>query len=324
MNTNKSIEKSNYNFTKQLAIYAGVTLFFAAINIGAGLIRWQLWDTQQIAILASLVLGLGFIVYLRQSDYKMDPDLRINDKAALYWVCLWISLIVISNFHRPDIGWANNLTLNLWLIIETLFIAIADEIIFRAFGDYCFPVKGIREEAAMVICYAAFYLYGFAGDFKAGLTGFVLAIGIGTLFTGLYLRYRKLGANILYHFVLIFLMRLTVINSTVDTPVLGKASVFIFALGVLGMVWYGLRLIKAFNEDGILDDARLGYDGPENDFRKAFSESREKYRGKVMDKAEPKVEKNVERYINKQIARAEKQEAKKEAKEKAKRGKTDD
>lgn len=297
---------------------------FAALTIGAGVIRWDLWEAQQITILANLVLGLGFIVYLRQSDYKMDPDLRINDKSALYWVCLWISLIVISNFYRPDIGWANNLSMNLWLIIETLFIAVADETIFRAFGDHCFPVKGIREEAAMVICYAAFYLYCFTGGIKAGFTGFALAIGIGTLFTVLYLRYRKLGANIVYHFVLIFLMRLTVINSTSDTPVLGRAAVFIFALGILGMIWYGLRLIRAFNEDGVLDDARLGYEGPENDFRKAFSESREKYRGKVMDKAEPKVEKNVERYINKQIARAEKQEAKKEAKQNAGRGKTDD
>ena len=311
----------NKNFTKQLAIYAGVTLFFAALTIGAGVIKWDLWDTQQITILANLVLGLGFIVYLRQSDYKMDPDLRINDKAALYWVCLWISLIVISNFYRPDIGWSNNITLNLWLIIETLFIAIADEIIFRAFGDYCFPVKGLREEAAMVICYAAFYLYSFAGGFKAGITGFALAIGIGTLFTGLYLRYRKLGANILYHFVLIFLMRLTVINSTSDTPVLGKASVFIFALGVLGMVWYGLRLLGAYNREGISADPKSE---DSVDLLRTFSESRDRYKEKIINKAQPAIDKSNAKRMEKLIARAEKQEAKKEAKEKAKRGKTDD
>ncbi|MBR3260702.1 MAG: hypothetical protein IKF95_05060, partial [Firmicutes bacterium] len=89
-------------------------------------------------MLVNLALVLGFIIYLGQLGYKPDPNTRINDKAALYWVCFWISLIVISSFHRPDIGWTNHVSLNVWLIAETLLIAASDEIVFRTFGDWCF------------------------------------------------------------------------------------------------------------------------------------------------------------------------------------------
>ena len=298
----------NYNFTKQLLIYAGVTALFAVLTIGAKVIPWSFGPAQQMTLLVNIALGLGFIVYLRSSDYRYNLSLRINDKGALYWVCLCISLIVISNFYRPDIGWGNNLSPNIWLIIEALFIAFADEIVFRAFGDFCFPKKGQKEEAAMIICYAAFYLYAFADGTKEGLTALALAAGMGTLFTGLYLRYGKLGANILYHFILIYLMRLTALNSTFDTPVLGRIAPFIFILGILCMIWYGLRLINSYNQDGVLDDARLGTDEDSFDLVRTFTDSREKYREKVITKAEPKIEKNVDRYIQKHNARAEKQE----------------
>ena len=315
------MENKENNFIKELAIYVGVTLFFTALAIGSRVINWNLGQAQQMSMLANIVLAAGFIIYLRMSDYRMDPNPRISDKAALYWVCLWISLIVISNFYRPDLGWANNVPLNLVLIIETLFIAVADETVFRAFGDFCFSRKGVKEEAAMIICYALFYSYSFVDGIEAGLTALALAVGVGTLFTGLYLRYRKLGANVIYHFVLIYLMRMIPLNSTADAPVLGKAAIFIFALGVLGMIWYGLKLIKTFNAEGVFygeDD-----DNPVAELKKAFSESRDKYREKVITKAEPRVEKNVERYIKKQTALAEKQQAKLEAKN-AKRGKKND
>ena len=320
--TNK--EKSNQNFIRQLAVYAGVAAFFFALSVGAGVIHWNFGQAFQMSIFVNIVMGLGFIVYLWQSDYSIDPDLRINDKSALYLVCLFICLIVISEFYRPDIGWANNTAQTVILIIEALFISIADETVFRAFGDFCFPVKGIREEASMVICYTAFYLYGFTDGTSEGIKDVILAFGMGMLFTGLYLRYHKLGANILYHFILIFLMKVTVINSTAERPVLGTASVIVFALGIAGMCWYGARLIQAYNKDGVLDDARLGYDGSPADYRRAYSESRDKFKGKVIDKAEPKIEKKNEEYINKQIAKAEKREAKRQAKEEAKRGKKDD
>ena len=309
-------KSDGYNFIKQLLIYAGVAAFFAILIVGARLINWNLGSAQQMAILVNLALGLGFIVYLRSSEYKYDLNPRINDKGALYWVCLCISLIVISSFYRPDVGWDNNISPNLWLIIETLLIAFADETVFRAFGDYCFPEKGLKEEAAMIICYAAYYLYGFTDGTKEGLMSLALAIGMGTLFTGLYLRYGKLGANIVYHFLLIYLMRLTTINSTYETVALGKAAPFIFALGVVGMVWYGLRLIQAYNAEGLLDDSELGANSDSFDLVKTFFDSREKYRKKITDKAEPRIEKNVERYIEKRNARAEKQEARREAKKK--------
>lgn len=308
----------NYNFIKQLSIYAGVTLLFMALTIGARMIHWDLWQAGQISILVNIALGLGFIVYLRQSDYRLIPDLRINDKSALYWVCLWISLIVISSFYRPDIGWANNLSLNLWLIIETLFIAFAEETVFRAFGDHCFPVKGFREEAAMIVCYSVFYLFSFTDGLSSGLMSVALAIGMGFLFTGLYLRFRKLGANILYHFLLIYLSRMTAINSTEADTILGNASVFVFAIGVAGMIWYGLRLINAYNTDGVSADVRAE---DEFDLLGTFSESRDKYKEKVINKAQPAIDKRNDRRMEKLLARAEKQEAKKEAKQNAKRGK---
>lgn len=315
----------NKNFTRQLAIYAEVTLLFAVLTIGAKVINWNLWQPQQITMLVNLALVLGFIIYLGQLGYKLDPNTRINDKAALYWVCFWISLIVISSFHRPDIGWTNNVSLNVWLIAETLLIAASDEIVFRSFGDWCFPVKGRREEAVMIICYAVFYSYCFADGTAAGLMGIALAIGMGFLFTGLYLRFHKLGANILYHFLLIYLARVTEINSSGADTILGNASVPIFCVGVLGMIWYGIRLIGVYNREGVSADPKSE---DSVDLLRTFSESRDKYKEKVINKAQPAIDKSNDKRMEKLIARAEKQEAKKaakrEAKEKAKRGKTDD
>ena len=317
MNTfNKTDKTKDYNFTKQLAIYAGVTLLFAVLTIGAKVISWGLWQPQQITMLVNLALLLGFIIYLSQLGYKFNPNTRISDKIALYWVCLWIALIVISSFYRPDIGWANNVALNIWFIAETLLIAASDEIVFRAFGDWCFPVKGLREETAMIICYAVFYSHCYTDGTAAGLMGVALAIGMGFLFTGLYLRFHKLGANILYHFLLIFFARVTEINSSAADTILGNASVPVFCVGVLGMIWYGIRLIGAYNREGVSADPESG---DSVDLLRTFSESRDKYKEKVINKAQPAIDKRNDKRMEKLIARAEKQEAKKEAKEKAKK-----
>ncbi len=317
MNTfNKADKTKDYNFTKQLAIYAGVTLLFAVLTIGAKVISWGLWQPQQITMLVNLALVLGFIIYLSQLGYKFNPNTRISDKIALYWVCLWIALIVISSFYRPDIGWANNVSLNIWFITETLLIAASDEIVFRAFGDWCFPAKGLREEAVMIICYAVFYSHCFTDGTAAGLMGVALAIGMGFLFTGLYLRFHKLGANILYHFLLTYFAGVTEINSTAADTILGNASVPVFCVGVLGMIWYGIRLIGAYNREGVSADPESG---DSVDLLRTFSESRDKYKEKVINKAQPAIDKRNDKRMEKLIARAEKQEAKKEAKEKAKK-----
>ena len=302
---------NDYNFIKQLGIYAGVTVLFALLATGSRVITWSLGNANQMFMLVNIMLALGFVVYLNQSGYRIDPNPRINDKATLYGVYLCISLIVIASFCRPDIGWSNNIPANIRLFIETLLIAAADEVVFRAFGDHCFREKGLREEAAMVICYSAYYLYCFADGTREGLTAFILAIGVGILFTGLYLRYRKLSANIIHHFILIYLMRMTAINSSSGELILGRIAPFIFALGILAMIWYGLRLIQAFNAGGVSDDLK-----PEDsvDLLRAFSDSKDRYKEKVMTKAEPKVEKSVDRYRAKQEARAADYEAKQEAK----------
>ena len=155
---------NNDNFIKQFGIYAGVTLLFTVLAIGSVTINWGLGDSQQMFILVNLVMALGFMGYLRMSDYRFDPGTRITDRKTLYWVCLWIALVVLSAFYRPDLGWSNNIPLNVWLLIETLLIASSEEIVFRAFGDWCFPVKGVREEAVMIICYTVFYSYCFTGE----------------------------------------------------------------------------------------------------------------------------------------------------------------
>ncbi len=312
----------SYNFTKQLVIYAAVTLLFMVLAAGSGLISWNLGNSQQMFVLVNVVMSLGFIFYLNSSGLKLSFNPRINDKKALYWICLCISLIVVADFYRPDLGWAENVSMNIWLIIECLIAATAEESAFRAFGDFCFSVKGRKEIAAMVICSSAYCIVQYMLGLDADVLAILFAIGISVLFTGMYLRFRKLGANIVYHFILIYLMRVTLLNSTSDVPVLGKAAPFIFVLGALGMIWYGIMLIKAFNGEGVFEDA--GDDNPAAELAKAFSESRTKYKEKLMTKAEPKVEKSVERYIQKQTARAEKQEARKMAKENAKRGNKND
>jgi hypothetical protein len=306
---------NNDNFIKQFGIYAGVTLLFTVLAIGSVTINWGLGDSQQMFILVNLVMALGFMGYLRMSDYRFDPGTRITDRKTLYWVCLWIALVVLSAFYRPDLGWSNNIPLNVWLLIETLLIASSEEIVFRAFGDWCFPVKGVREEAVMIICYTVFYSYCFTGETVAGVMAMLLSLGTGFLFTGLYLRFRKLGANILYHFLLIYLSRVTAINSTAQDTVLGNAATFVFAVGVLGMIWSGMRLLNAYNREGVY----IGEDAEDKvDFAKAFTESRDKYREKVINKAQPSIDKRNERKVEKLRARAEKQAAKQKEKEERK------
>jgi hypothetical protein len=177
---------NNDNFIKQFGIYAGVTLLFTVLAIGSVTINWGLGDSQQMFILVNLVMALGFMGYLRMSDYRFDPGTRITDRKTLYWVCLWIALVVLSAFYRPDLGWSNNIPLNVWLLIETLLIASSEEIVFRAFGDWCFPVKGVREEAVMIICYTVFYSYRFTGETGAGVMAMLLALGTGFLFKRIY------------------------------------------------------------------------------------------------------------------------------------------
>ena len=117
---------NNDNFIKQFGIYAGVTLLFTVLAIGSVTINWGLGDSQQMFILVNLVMALGFMGYLRMSDYRFDPGTRITDRKTLYWVCLWIALVVLSAFYRPDLGWSNNIHLNVWLLIETLLIASSE------------------------------------------------------------------------------------------------------------------------------------------------------------------------------------------------------
>ena len=304
---------NGYNFIKQAGIYVGAAALFLVLALGAKLVNWNLGSADQMFILVNLVMALGFLGYLSMSDYRFNRVVKITDKKALYWVCFAITLSEISSFYRPDLGWNNNASLNIWILIETLLIAAADEIVFRAFGDWCFPVKGVREEAVMIIYYTAFYAYCFADETGAGIMAMVFALGIGFLFTGLYLRFRKIGANILFHFLLIYLSRVTEINSSEAEPILGDASTIVFALGIICMIWYGTRLIGVYNREGVYVDAADAEDG--FNFAKTFTESRDKYREKVITKAQPSIDKSNERARKKIEARAAKQEAKKKEKE---------
>ena len=88
MNAIKTDRNSDYNFIKQLAVYAGVTAFFALLAAGTGMFDWNLGNANQMLILVNLMLSLGFLVYLSQSGCRLNRSPRINDKAALSWVCL--------------------------------------------------------------------------------------------------------------------------------------------------------------------------------------------------------------------------------------------
>ena len=309
-------KSDSYNFTKQLGIYAGVTLLFMVLVAGSGLITWNLGNSQQMFVLVNIVMSLGFIFYLNSSGLKLNFNPRISDRKALYWICLWISIIVLAQFYRPDLGWADNVSMNVWLIIECLVCAAAEETVFRSFGDLCFREKGHREIAAMIICSSVYYIAQYMAGVTSDLLAILLAVGMSVLFTGMYLRFRKLGANIVYHFILIYLMRVTILNSTSDVPVLGKPAPFVFALGVLGMIWYGVRLISAFERDGVSED-EAGQD--DLAFARAFTESRDKYKEKVINKAQPSIDRSNERRQKKLEDRIARQEAKQKEKENRKK-----
>lgn len=305
-----------------LLVYIAATAVYLILMIGAVLYGEYIGAQQQMVILVNIAMGAGFLGYLKIADYEMCFEVRIYDKKCLYIVCSLVFLMVIGNYYPIDMAFGENITANGWLLAEALSAAVAAEAVFRALGVCTFPNPGKKEEFVMIACCAVFSLSQCAYGLERGIFAFCMAIGIAAMMTGLYLRYNKLGANMAIRFLLYYLVNVTAVNSTAGETIFGKLSPVLTAAAAVGMLAYGLVMLKTYNAVGVYDDAEVSkqYSERQEQFKQAFMESKTKYEEKVNEKTAPAIEARREKYIEKQQAKEEKRREKKRAKEE-KRGK---
>ncbi len=305
-----------------MLVYIAATAVYLILMIGAVLYGEYIGAQQQMVILVNIAMGAGFLGHLKIADYEMCFEVRIYDKKCLYIVCSLVFLMVIGNYYPIDMAFGENITANGWLLAEALSAAVAAEAVFRALGVCTFPNPGKKEEFVMIACCAVFSLSQCAYGLERGIFAFCMAIGIAAMMTGLYLRYNKLGANMAIRFLLYYLVNVTAVNSTAGETIFGKLSPVLTAAAAVGMLVYGIAMLKAYNETGTYNDAEAAkqYSETQGQFRQAFMESKTKYEEKVNEKAAPTIEARREKYIEKQQAKEEKRREKKRAKEE-KRGK---
>lgn len=300
-----------------LLVYTAATAVYLMLMIGAVLYGKYIEAQQQMIILVNIAMGAGFLGYLKISDYEMCFEVRIYDKKCLYIVCSLVFLMVIGNYYPIDMAFGENITANGWLLTEALSAAVAAEAVFRALGACSFPKPGKKEEFVMIAGCAIFSLSQCAYDFERGSFAFCVAIGIAAMMTGLYLRYNKLGANMAISFLLYYLVNVTAVNSTASETIFGRFSPVLTVAAAVGMLIYGIAMLKAYNAVGVYDDAEASkqYSERQGQFKQAFMESKTKYEEKVNEKAAPTIEARREKYIEKQQAKEEKRREKKRAKE---------
>lgn len=310
------------NAKNQFYIYAAASVAYLLLMIGATLYGDRIASPQQMILLVNIAMGIGFLGYLKIYDYEMCFAMRIYDKKCLYIVCTLVFIMVIGTYYPVDMSFKENITSNVWLLMEALSVAVAAEAVFRALGGYCFPKQGIKEEVAMITGCAVLSLYRCFYSFESGIYAFCIAIGVGAMMTGLYLRYNKLGANMAISFMLYYLVNVTAINSTSKDTILGALSPFAVCIAAVGMLIYGCIMLKNYNEKGVYDDAEESkqYSEKQEQFKQSFMDSKTKYAEKVNEKAAPTIEARREKYIEKQQIKEEKRIEKKRAKD-IKRGK---
>ena len=118
-------------------------------------------------------------------------------------------------------------------------------------------------------------------------------------------------------FLLYYLVNVTAVNSTASETIFGRFSPVLTVAASVGMLIYGIAMLKAYNAVGVYDDAEASkqYSERQGQFKQAFMESKTKYEEKVNEKAAPTIEARREKYIEKQQAKEEKRREKKRAKE---------
>ena len=300
-----------------LLVYIAATAVYLILMIGAVLYGEYIGAQQQMVILVNIAMGVGFLGYLKISDYEMCFEVRIYDKKCLYIVYTLIFVMLIGNYYPIDMAFGENITANGWLLAEALSAAVAAEAVFRALGCCCFPKPKMKAELFMITCCAVFSLSKCVYGFERGIFAFCVAIGIAAMMTGLYLRYNKLGANMAIRLLLYYLVNVTAVNSTAGETIFGRFSPVLTVAAAVGMLIYGIAMIKAYNAVGAYDDAEASkqYSERQGQFKQAFMESKTKYEEKVNEKAAPTIEARREKYIKKQQAKEEKRREKKRAKE---------
>lgn len=305
------------NRTNQPQIYIAAALTYIALMLGAIIYGNYVGHGQQMIVLANIAMGAGFLVYLKIYEYPVNFSIQIYDKKCLYIAWSLIFIMVLANYNPIDKSVSASIEIDIWLLIEALSAAFALEIVFRVLGAFSFAQIKVKEEAIMSVAYAAFYLYRIIYGVESGVIAFCIALGVGTMMTGIYLRYRKLGANMLMQFLLYFLMNVTVINSSTESSDFRKFSLILMLISTIGMLLYGCVLLKRYNEEGIFDDQKKirEQEKKQSQFKRAFLDSKEKYEEKVNEKAAPKVEAQREKYLEKKKKKDEKRKEKEMKKE---------
>lgn len=309
--------------TNQPQIYIAATLTYIALTLGAIIYGNYVGHGQQMVVLANIAMGAGFLVYLKIYEYPVNFSMQIYDKKCLYIAWSLIFIMIIANYNPIDKAFSENIEPNIWLLIEAISAAFASEIVFRVLGTFSFTQIKVKEEAIMAVAYAFFYLYRIIYGVESGVIAFCIALGVGTMMTGIYLRYRKLGANMLMQFLLYYLVNVTVINSSTESSDFRKFSLILMLISTIGMLLYGCVLLKRYNEEGVFNDQKKirEQEKKQSQFKKAFLDSKEKYEEKVNEKAAPKVEARREKYLEKKKKKNEKRKEKEMKKEGRAKGK---
>ncbi len=293
-------------------VYITATAAYLALMVAAVIYGNHAGAVQQTNILVNIAMGAGFLVYLKIYEYDVSFAMRIYDKKCLYIVYFLIFVMLIGSYHLIDMPFSENVSANLWCLTDALAAAIAIETVCRALAGYCFPRPGVKAEALIILCGGATSLYQCAYSLQQGIMAFAISIGIAAMMTGLYFRYRKLGANMATNFILYYLVNVTAVNSSTGTAVLGRMSIIVVGLAALGMLAYGCAMLKAYNESGIYDDRdAIEKQNEQNEqFKEAFAKSKEKYAEKVNEKTAPTIAARREKYKEKQQAKEEKRKEK--------------
>lgn len=301
----------------KMLVYIAAAVVYLILMIGAVTFGEYIATRQQVMILVNIAMGAGFLGYLKINDYEMNFGMRIYDKKCLYIVCSLIFLMVIGSYYPINEAFGDDITENVWLLVEALSAAVAVETVFRALGGYCFEKPGLKEAVIMIVCCTALNLYRCFCDAGYGIMVLITALGTATMMTGLFLRYNKIGANMAISFLTYYLVNVTALNSTANEAIFGKSSPYLVIVAAVGMIIYGCMMLKTYNAKGAYNDAEevKQYSERQGQFKQAFMENKTKYEEKVNEKAAPTIEARREKYIEKQQIKEEKRKEKKRAKD---------
>lgn len=297
---NKVIDEKNGKL-----LYIGAAAAYFVLLVIAYIFGDKFGSVQEYVVFVSAALGIGLCIYMKNNEYDVSFKTKVHDKKPLCIIYILIVLMLVGNRYTIDTTFSENVSANIWFLAEAIAVAFGMEVVMRAFGGYCFQNPSIKEEILMVVlsgvlCVPAYISPSGIVDSNV-FVGVAVGFAVATMMTGFYLRYKKLGVNIILNFFLYYLVNFTKVNSTTDTLVMGSKAPIVIGLAAVAMFGYGCVMLRIFNREGIFDDSEYLKEEEERvaQFREAFMDNKDRYEEKVEEKAAPTVEARREKYYRK-------------------------